>query len=92
MILEILLGILCLLGLLILRMYRWTKEGKNYWQERGIRVPSYPPMFPMGNAVTSNIRVLFGRENQTDIALKQGTESPESIFMTCVQQSRHTSH
>ena len=80
MILEILLGILGLLGLLMLRMYRWTKKGKNYWQERGIRVPSYPSMFPFGNAVPSNIKVLFGRENQSDIALKQGSKLPKNIL------------
>ena len=78
MIPEVLLGILGLLGLLVLRMYRWTKKGKNYWQERGIRVPSYPSMFPTGNAVPSNIRVLFGRENQNDVALKQGSTFSKS--------------
>ena len=74
MILEVALGILGLVGLLILRMYYWTKKGKNYWQERGIRVPSYPSMFPMGNAITSNFRVLFGRENQSAVAIKQYNE------------------
>ena len=81
MIAEIIIGILCLLGLLMLRMYQWTSKGKNYWQERGIRVPSYPSLFPTGNAVTSNIKVLFGRENQYDIAIKQGRQFLESIFM-----------
>ena len=78
MILEILLGILGLLGLLLLRIYSWAKRGGNYWQERGIRVPSYPSMFPTGNAVPSNIRVLFGRENQNDVALKQGSTFSKS--------------
>ena len=56
MILEIILGILGLLGYLLLRAYRWSTKGKTYWQDRGIRVPSYPSTFPMGNAVTSNFR------------------------------------
>ena len=77
MILEIILCILGLLGYLLLRAYRWSKKGKTYWQDRGIRVPSYPSTFPMGNAATSNFRVLFGKENQTDVALKQYDEMYE---------------
>ena len=77
MILEVALGVIALLGFLLLRLYNVIKRNKSYWQERGIRVPSYPSMFPMGNAITTNFRVLFGRENQYDVAMKQYNEMYE---------------
>ena len=50
MIVEIVLAFMSLVLLFALNLVWRVHSMKNYWLKRGIRVPTYPPLFPFGNS------------------------------------------
>ena len=50
MLLEIVLGVVSLFGFGAVLLVRRLRTMRNYWPEKGVRVPAYPPMFPWGNS------------------------------------------
>ncbi len=74
MILEAILGLLSLIGLLV--AYRYVSFYRlSYWADLGVKVPSCPSRFPMGNAPNSCAPVMFRLKNATDVALEQYEET-----------------
>ena len=71
MIAEIVLGVLTVLGLTTLCLLFKFNSSKNYWPRRGIKVATFPSMFPMGNSVSTCFSALFSRANKWDLAQKQ---------------------
>ena len=50
MLLEIVLGVVSLFGFGAFLLVRRLRTMRNYWPEKGVRMPAYPPMFPWGNS------------------------------------------
>ena len=48
--LEIVLGFVSLVGIGALLLVRKVRAMRNYWPEKGVNTPTYPPMFPWGNS------------------------------------------
>ena len=50
MLLEIVLGVVSLFGFGAVLLVRRLRTMRNYWPEKGVKMPAYPPMFPWGNS------------------------------------------
>ena len=68
---EIILGILTLWVSIALYLLFKFNSCKNYWPKRGIKVATFPSMFPMGNSVSTCFSALFSLANKWDLAQEQ---------------------
>ena len=71
MIVEFILGALTAIGVTALFVLYKFNSCKNYWPRRGIKVATFPSMFPMGNSINTSFPALFSLANKWDLAQEQ---------------------
>ena len=71
MIVEIVAGALTIILVAALFVLYKFNSSKNYWPRRGIKVATFPSMFPMGNSINTSFPALFSRANKWDLAQEQ---------------------